>query len=108
MNLMLIVLDTMFRGVAVVGIYLGGRYLYRQARQGFPSLNDPSHRYAEAMVHSYKTIGATGLCLDLAPHIMYFHAKCADEYLNEMVSEDIYFEVWLNEEDTECSCEYCG
>ena len=38
MTLLFIVLDTMLRGVIVVGIFFGGRYLYREARQGFPSL----------------------------------------------------------------------
>lgn len=47
MSLLFIILDTLFKGVILVGVYLGGRYLIREALQGFPSLNDPNHRYAD-------------------------------------------------------------
>jgi hypothetical protein len=47
MTLLFIILDTIIRGGVVVGIYFIGRYFIREASQGFPSLNDPNHRYAD-------------------------------------------------------------
>ena len=106
MNLLFIVLDTMLRGVAVVGIYFGCRYLIREARQGFPSLNDPNHSYAEA-VHLYGVAGQWN-------HYSgkngrgHFHEECADKYLQEMLSDDAFFEIWVEEKDTSWHCQYCS
>lgn len=105
MALLLIILDTMFRGVALVAIYFGGRYLIREARQGFPSLNDPNHSYAEA-VHHYAVVGEWN-------HYSgkngrgHFHEDCADKYLKEMLEGDPYFEVYPIERDTDLTCQYC-
>lgn len=107
MSLLFIALDTLIRGVVVVGIFFGGRYLYREARQGFPSLNDPNHRYAESIVHAYNTVGSWELYYDSPPSIMFFHEECAKQYLEKQVETDIYYEVWMKEQDAPRSCQYC-
>jgi hypothetical protein len=106
MSLLFIILDTFLRGVVLVGIYQGGRYLYREARKGFPSLNNPSHKYAEAQVHAYGVAnqyhhwkGTDG--------ITYLHEACKDEYQAEEAQLYQFFEIWLDEADTEHSCEWC-
>ena len=105
MTLLLIILDTLIEGVVFVGIYLVGRFLIREARQGFPSLNDPNHSYAEP-VHAYGVAnqyhhwkGTDG--------IAYLHETCKDEYQAEEAQLYQFFEVWLDKQDTEHSCEWC-
>ncbi len=106
MTLLFIVLDTMLRGVAVVGIYFGGRYLIREARHGFPSLNDPNHSYAEA-VHLYGVAGQWNHYSGKTGR-GHFHEACADNYLHEMTQGDSTFELWVEEKDTEWHCQYCS
>lgn len=107
MNLMLIVLDTMFRSVAVVGIYLGGRYIYRQARQGFPSFNDPHHTYADAQVHDYVVVGKWNGYRRDGSGAGFFHEACANEYLAEMLEDDPLYEVYPTEKNVKHHCQWC-
>jgi hypothetical protein len=109
MTLLFAILDTLLRGVAVVAVYYGGRFLYREAKAGFPSFTDPNHRYAECQVHAYNTLSTYGLCQDLEPDVRYFHEECAKEYEAEARQTDRYFEVWLRqgETNTERHCQHC-
>lgn len=107
MSLLFIVLDTMFRGVVVVGIYLGGRYLYRQARQGFPSFNDPNHKYSEAVVHDYDVIGKWNGYRHDGSGGGFFHEACAKEYLDEMLDNDPLCQVYPIEKNVKHPCQWC-
>lgn len=49
MNLLFIILDTLLRGVVVVGVYFVGKELVKQAKAGFPMFN-PTGRYKEHAV----------------------------------------------------------
>lgn len=107
MTLLLIILDTLIEGVVFVGIYLAGRFLIREARQGFPSLKgDPTHLYRELQVHHYAVVGQwnhyrgdTGRG--------FFHEACAEQYLKEMLEGDPYYEVYPVEENVSHHCQWC-
>ena len=49
MSSLFIALDTLIRGLILIGFFFGGWYLYHEARQGFPSLNNPNHQYNDDM-----------------------------------------------------------
>jgi hypothetical protein len=107
MNLLFIVLDTLIRSAVVVGIYLGGRYLYRQARQGFPSFNDSHHTYADAQVHDYVVVGKWNGYRRDGSGSGFFHEACANAYLAEMVGDDPLFEVYATEKNVKHHCQWC-
>jgi hypothetical protein len=106
MNLLFIVLDTLIRSAVVVGIYLGGRYIYRQARQGFPSFNDPHHTYADAQVHDYVVVGYWNNYSRESGR-GFFHEACAKEYLDEMLDGDPLYEVYPIEMNVKHHCQRC-
>jgi hypothetical protein len=107
MNFLFIVLDTLIRGAVVVGIYLGCRYVYRQARQGFPSFNDPNHSYAEEQVHDYIVVSKRNGYRHDGSGAGFFHEACAKAYWAEMVEDDLLFEVYATEKNVKHHCQWC-
>lgn len=77
MSLLFIILDTLFKGVILVGVYLGGRYLIREALQGFPSLNDPNHQYADDTVRRQCRDFTCGRCHACESYTAYQHGELA-------------------------------
>lgn len=108
MTLLLIILDTLIEGVVFVGIYLAGRFLIREARQGFPSLKgDPTHLYRELQVHDYVVVGKWNGYRRDGSGAGFFHEACANAYLAEMVGDDPLFEVYPVEENVSHHCQWC-
>lgn len=96
-----LLLDTLMK----FGFVIVLAFLIRSVVKGDFRL-DPNHRYAEAQVHAYGVAnqyhhwkGTDG--------IAYLHEACKDEYQAEEAQLYQFFEVWLDEADTEHSCEWC-
>jgi hypothetical protein len=100
MALLFAILDTLLRGIAVVGIYFGGRYIYREAKAGFPSLY-PETDYEEPVYRWYLTKkGVT------AVRIMYAHNGCIDDFADENTEYDHIRQAYTKPSDN-VSCWYC-
>ena len=105
--LLFVFLDTLVRGIVLVGLAVLVGFVVKGMVNGFPPLIDPDHRYLETQVHKYNTLNTTGLCHDLDPWVHVFHAECAKEHLAHEQQTDQYYEVWLKESNVKGICEHC-